>query len=298
MQYINFVADRQDADGASFSLIYNNITAQALKRLGYTYRHFATEYAVTRNAPQADVIYRGYDPAAISLFNLNEFFVTLGNATVLAPLVESTYPNDRRTKILYNLERLAEISSMPEATFTFAHFTTMHSPFSFGRDDGPVNPNGRAVDGKIIDQEKYAWKAEYVDSIIFTNRVISQVVDTILGESDVEPIILIQGDHGFRWLCDDCGAEAKTWTDDYYADVALPILSAYYLPGDGAAALYPSISPINSFRVIFDYYFGTQLGLLEDNHFRVTDYNSKAHDFIDITAVVNASIAARNPRAQ
>ena len=31
--------------------------------------------------------------------------------------------------------------------------------------------------------------------------------------------------------------------------------------------LYESISPVNTFRVIFDNYFGTDLGLLEDKHY-------------------------------
>lgn len=293
MAYLDSLTNRQDADALSVALTYNNITVQTLKRLGYTYLHFATEYTVTRNAPQADMIYYGYDPQAMKLFTLNEFFVTLGNSTILAPVMKSIYPNDRRAKILYNLDRLAEIPAMPQPTFTFAHFLTLHTPYVFGRSDGPVKPNGYAVDGQIIDADRYAWKAEYLDSIVFTNRVISQLVDTILQESDAEPIILIQGDHGFRWLCDDCPAVAGQWDDDYYANVVLPIISAYYLPGDGERQLYPAISPANSFRVIFDEYFGTELGLLEDRYYRSSDYNRNVYDFIEITDVVNRSIAAR-----
>jgi len=42
------------------------------------------------------------------------------------------------------------------------------------------------------------------------------------------------------------------------------ILSAYYLPDRGNKLLYSSISPVNTFRVIFNYYFGTNLDLLPD----------------------------------
>jgi len=41
------------------------------------------------------------------------------------------------------------------------------------------------------------------------------------------------------------------------------ILNAYYLPGQ-QDRLYPTISPVNSFRVIFDAYFGGKYDMLED----------------------------------
>ena len=45
------------------------------------------------------------------------------------------------------------------------------------------------------------------------------------------------------------------------------ILNAYLLPG-GEESLYPSISPVNSFRVILNEYFGHGLPLLPDKSYR------------------------------
>ncbi len=49
------------------------------------------------------------------------------------------------------------------------------------------------------------------------------------------------------------------------------ILAAFLLPdpetgttGGGESAVYPSITSVNHFRAILDYYFGLDLGLLED----------------------------------
>jgi hypothetical protein len=42
------------------------------------------------------------------------------------------------------------------------------------------------------------------------------------------------------------------------------ILNAYYLPGGGEKLLYPGITPVNTFRVIFKYYFGADIELLPD----------------------------------
>jgi hypothetical protein len=46
------------------------------------------------------------------------------------------------------------------------------------------------------------------------------------------------------------------------------ILNAYYLPGVDSSVLYPTISPVNSFRVVFNTYFGTNLPLLPDRTLR------------------------------
>ena len=54
-------------------------------------------------------------------------------------------------------------------------------------------------------------------------------------------------------------------------------LAAYYLPDSGAASLYPSMSSVNTFRVVFNTYFGTDLPLLPDTSYsssydRLYDY--------------------------
>jgi hypothetical protein len=45
-------------------------------------------------------------------------------------------------------------------------------------------------------------------------------------------------------------------------------INAFYLPENGEQNLYPTITPVNSFRVIFDTYFGTQYGLIDDISYR------------------------------
>lgn len=48
------------------------------------------------------------------------------------------------------------------------------------------------------------------------------------------------------------------------------ILNAYYLPR-GARALYPAISPVNTFRVVLNESFGAELPLLEDVNYNSPD---------------------------
>jgi hypothetical protein len=44
-------------------------------------------------------------------------------------------------------------------------------------------------------------------------------------------------------------------------------LNAYYVPHDVRARLYPSITPVNTFRVILGHYFPGAYGLLPDDSY-------------------------------
>jgi hypothetical protein len=47
-------------------------------------------------------------------------------------------------------------------------------------------------------------------------------------------------------------------------------LNAYYFPDQDYRALYPSITPVNSFRVVFNQYFDADVELLEDKNYYAT----------------------------
>jgi hypothetical protein len=50
----------------------------------------------------------------------------------------------------------------------------------------------------------------------------------------------------------------------------LGILNAYLLPGIDPALIYPTITPVNSFRLVVNQYFGADLPLLPDRSFYST----------------------------
>jgi hypothetical protein len=98
----------------------------------------------------------------------------------------------------------------------------------------------------------------YRDQLAFLNTKILEAVDAILRGSAAPPVIVVQGDHGSRAYTDFDRPEASYFKEN------LAILNAYHLPGGAASLAYPAISPVNTFRLIFKYYFGADLDLLED----------------------------------
>ena len=77
----------------------------------------------------------------------------------------------------------------------------------------------------------------------------------------ITPIIIIQGDHGPASL-----DEWKNPGDDFLIE-RMGILNAYLLPGAASGQLYDTISPVNSFRLVFNALFDTDFDLLPDRYY-------------------------------
>ena len=129
--------------------------------------------------------------------------------------------------------------------FVYAHIVSPHQPYVF-------DPNGKFV----ADQDDV--NQGYTDQISFVNQRVLTIVENIIQLSEIPPIIILQGDHG--------PPETES------TPARMEILNAYYLPDGGNNTLYSSITPVNSFRLIFDQYFGTKYGLLDDFSWRSVDF--------------------------
>ena len=100
----------------------------------------------------------------------------------------------------------------------------------------------------------------YADQVKFLNDRIAESIAKIVRNSKVSPVIVLQGDHGLR-LFHDKDPERCCLVESFAN------LNALRLPGVAAERLYDTVSPINTFRLIFDTYFGTDFGLLEDRSY-------------------------------
>lgn len=290
MQYLDFLAGTPTQHRQTpIAMVEFNAVATALKAIGYTYVYFPSGYRITDNSHLADITYAGYLPVdqRINLFGLsldpthvylNDFHITLGHTTLLAPFIGQVEINHRETRIRRGIDDLIGIAQIDEPTFTLAHFILPHPPYSFRPQDMAVPPDG-SVDGEIIDARLYAENQAYIDQVIFTNRLISQTITRLIDQSETPPIIVLQGDHGYRGIGLDYPARTTTWQPEDYYNLVLPILNAYYLPDGGDDDLYSTISPVNSFRLILNAYFDADLPMLPDRHFYTEDYFNAIYAF-------------------
>ena len=122
--------------------------------------------------------------------------------------------------------------------------------------------------------------------LIFINKKVEKLVDEILIQSEVPPIIILQADHGSASsFPGHYGSEAWSLPDENMIKERMGILNAYYLPSGGRDLLYDSITPINTFRLVFDYYFNANYGLLDDQSY-YSSYD-RPYDMINVTDKLN-----------
>jgi len=184
-------------------------------------------------------------------------------------------------RVFYKLDELRKIAELKETTFVYAHFLIPHPPYIFTRDGAFKIHAEKEADYMFIDRYD---PAAYIEQVIFTNREIQKLISDILASSDREPIIIIQGDEGpwpERYAPD---YKEFNWREatDAELDEKAGILNAYYLPDKEISGLYPSISPVNTFRLIFNLYFGTSHTLLPDESYCYRD-EDHPYDLFPIT---------------
>jgi len=83
-------------------------------------------------------------------------------------------------------------------------------------------------------------------------------IESVL-DNEIQPIILIQGDHG-------TGGAVTGSTDEKIRE-RMTILNSMYLPGEIEFIPYNGITPVNSFRLIFNNYFDTNYEFLPDKSY-------------------------------
>jgi hypothetical protein len=109
------------------------------------------------------------------------------------------------------------------------------------------------------------------------------VIDRILAESDSPPIIILQADHSSKVY------NQLNPVQDVKMKLLFPILNAYYLPGVGEEKLYSTITPVNSFRLLLNLYFGTHLPLLPDDSYTLEHENGQ-WEFINACQAYQACV--------
>ena len=264
----------------------NNVVA-TLKPLGYKFVAFATGFDPTEH-PEADVYLsphsfaNGFERMVVDITPLRRIWPNPKN---LNPEYMS------RDRTLFLLHRLPDLTRDPAPTFTFAHVFCPHPPIIFGPNGEDVrlkyirytvNTKDR-INGRFVEPDLFA--RGYRDQSAFITARIEETIKQILARSPEPPIIILQSDHGSELNLD--------MFDVNHTDLRerMRILNAYYFPGGKYTALYPEISPVNSFRVVLNTFFGAHLESLPDRSFFSTW--GEPYQFIDVTERAGARARGR-----
>ena len=263
--------------------IADNEVARQLQKRGYTFVQYLSGYNIP--SPLAD-INRDFTPegpidvnvvadlsgavmknhrgakrksADIGHFFKQSFLALYLDTTILrirASEIEAIFSQDKYKaygkfapeRFLDTVNEIESIAAMPEATFTIVHLMKPHGPTSF-------DENGNTIDGSFDPSHE-----EYFADFRFTNSKFLQMIDTIIRESENQPVIVFQADHGSKY--------GRTHTDGGRL-THFNVYAAYYLPKSYSISIPTPYTLINTFPLIFNEIFETDYPMQSNQLFDV-----------------------------
>lgn len=262
------------------AMISSSRVFEKFRQLNYVRIAFSSGYLPTEMT-QADYY---LTPA----WQIDAFQSELINATplplILKPLGSSQYDSHRQ-RILFAFEQLPEIAKRPEPTFTFVHILAPHPPFVFGP-AGETVQSDSFIPFSLFDDSfsvggREAYIAAYRDQVTFIAQRLQATIASILAQSPQPPLIIIQGDHGpssrLNWQNPDNSGLLERFS----------IFNAYYFPDHNYTAVYSDITPVNTFRVVFNQFFcGDYSRLADKSYFSPIGQSYTLTDVTDIVRPV------------
>ena len=276
--YLNEIAAIQGHDSHDmtplFEMLQDHAVGRFLKSRGYRYLHFGSWWPGTTKNRFADANMSGSAPSQI--------LMVLYETTLMFPLtsglgVFSEHIVPRRAHHARVLDKLSQLTNVPEVdgpVFTFVHLLVPHDPYVFDR-------SGEFV--SAAEARRRGRAENFLGQLEFINRKLQELVESLLAQYETKPIIILQGDEGpfpERYVREG----SRWWASSTRAELAekCGILSAYYLPDGGSDLLYEGITPVNTFRVVLNFYFGTKLPMLADRSYAISS-DEEVYSFYDIT---------------
>lgn len=163
----------------------------------------------------------------------------------------------RRERISTALDLLPQFARSTGRYYVFAHLYSPHIPFLYG-------PDGAEL--KYSEKMNFYWyeptPEDYIDQygyqVEYLNREVLDTIDRIQSSSAKPYVIILQSDHGDDKYLD--------WKDPDLTGVNIrsSILNAVYFSDLDYQEFYVSITPVNTFRILFNHWFNASYPLLED----------------------------------
>jgi hypothetical protein len=218
-----------------------------LDDLGYEFVFFETGYPPTE-IDDADIFIKAPESSIFTDFEVLYLKTTVFNSPYR--FFHNKYSQSDDADIENYVNRVKSTFSglqhpieSDDPLFVYAHVVSPHTPKLF-TGKGEVNPS---------------WERDYSAAVdgtyTFVQNQTVEALKEIITHSDQEPIIILQSDHG----------------DTFENGLRNLNLNAYYLPDGGEEKLYPTITPVNTFRLIFSNYYGMDYPLLPDKVYASPD---------------------------
>lgn len=290
MSYLDDIAKKVGPDSEDVAPLIkqteDNRVVFYLKLHGYKYYHFGPGLFSTSFNKNADFNYTYQsNPIVISPLTgllleqtIMSYIFSSVDCTTNSSLLCIGTLNSRKNHYNYIFDQIGKVGDSVKAEgpkFVFYHNLLTHVPYVF-------TSSGRYIPRWVELSKK--WQENYIAQLEFTNKALRLLIETILKDSKNPPIIILQSDEGpypDRFRNDTTNFDWRGAKSDELK-TKFGILNAYYLPKIDTKILYPEVTPVNTFRIILNEYFGEKLPLLKDINYAQTNYHNP-YSIFDVT---------------
>lgn len=222
-------------DKKVFQLIYNNRIMKIFSGLNYSIVNFSP-FDIKNSKKYYDYFPTEHFLGRTIWFQVSPIIEKMFNAGSSIPEVN--------LKIISQLNE-GKFDSPGKPHFIYAHLMMPHEPYYF-------DSNGKKQMKDIPPQDKY------LEQLIFTNNIICETMKKILSNTNNNVIIILQSDHGYRYLNRKNNIENEESSHNIFYSI--------YLPKGSNTKNFKidSIEPINTFPVILNTYFDQNINILSE----------------------------------
>ena len=284
MEYLNYLSVHKNSSDQNLvnSLATNNNVLVFLRSIGYRFYQMGSWWGITKNNPRADMNYTLENQSNIAVGGFNYLLLS---SSLFNPILEKLSDNgiltesdrDKWKRNEFQFTTLSNTINNQGPKMVFVHIISPHEPYVYGKNCEYLTRQ---------DTTSQHEGQNYVNQINCLNQKFEAMIDEILSKSAKPPIIILQTDEGASFFADEISPR-DSWEKagpELLKD-KFPILTAFYLPGVSHQQLYPQISPVNTFRLIFNLYFDTEIPLLPDINYIFPNLNN-LYEFKDVTNII------------
>ena len=264
MEYVNYLTEKVGKESKNFrvlnQILGDNKVMQKLHAEGYNIINMGSLWGPNNEFKNVNA-----NICEFKEINRDSLLRELLQTSMISHLQEmwtNQVSRDRVFCIFDELSTLNQKFSSPK--FVFVHVMLPHAPYIFGPNGEDVNP------GVSLDDKPWDLRKAHTDQIKFVNKKIRILTDTLLSQNS-NSIMIIQGDTGSAFDGD--------W-DNPSEDLIIERMSnlnAIYFPNGNYESFSEHITPVNSFRIIFNEFFDANYTLLEDKMYWSSGSKPYAH---------------------
>jgi hypothetical protein len=240
-----------------FELIKNNQVTSILQSLGYK----ISNYSIFDVAKDPSPITEDFLPLKTKLITAQTFLSRIrkdlfyhlltGKFEIKWLTRDLVFKTKHNNEKIINATIKESLNSSTGPRFIYSHIEMPHPPFYNDK-------TGKEKDKQeLFEEYKNLNIHSYLNYLPSTNKVMKQVVNSIIDHTKRPVVILLMSDHGFR---------AHQPQEYYFRN-----FNAVYNSSGNYQGFYENMSNVNEFRILFNNLFQTSFPSLKDSTIFLTD---------------------------